>query len=133
MGHFAHGAHVHQGAGEEGPDAVDVDGETALNLALEEARNLLSPFEGLFQHHPDFGATGLLPGQAGFPKAIVHGFHGHLNLVADGQFEVSFLVDELGPGNHALGLQARVDRHPIFIDVDNGPRDNGTGLHLDGL
>ena len=128
VGHFAHGAHVHQGAGEEGPDAVDVDGKTALNLALEEAWNLLSTFEGLFQHHPHFGATGLLPGQ-GVSKATSTASMATLTWspMDSSKFPSSTNWDRGLPRP-----QARVAVTHL-IDVDNGPRDNGTGLHFDGL
>jgi hypothetical protein len=133
VGDVAHRAHVHQRAGKEGADAVDIDGEATLDLALQEAWDLLLLLEGLFEDHPDFGAARLLTGQAGLAETVVDGLHGDLHLIADGEVEVAFFVEELGLGDDAFRLQAGVDGDPIVIDVDHGAGDDGARGHLDGL
>ena len=130
---FAHGANVHQGAGQESAQAGDVDGETALDLAADDTGNHLIVVEGLLQLDPGLLAAGLLTGQAGGAETVFDGLEGNLNFVADLQGALAIVVEELADGNHALGLEAGVDGNPVLVDIDDDAGDNGARRHLDGF
>ena len=55
----AYRAHVHQRAWQEGADAFDVDGETALDLLGDDACDRFGGLRGLFQAGPGERALGL--------------------------------------------------------------------------
>ena len=130
---LAYRAHIHQGAGQERADALDVDGETALDLAVDDAVNHLVGCVCRFEVFPRLGALGFLTGQLGLAETVFHGFEGNLDFITDGQGALTRGIGELGTRNDAFGLQARVDGHPLVIDVDHHAGNDGTGLHVDSF
>ena len=61
VGRLAQRSDVHQGAGQKRPDVVDVDGEAALDLAVQNALDDIAGGEGVLEHLPGFGAPRFLP------------------------------------------------------------------------
>ncbi|MCY1229619.1 hypothetical protein D9M72_419880 [compost metagenome] len=133
MGGVAYGTHVDQGARQERADAADVDGETALDLAIDNALDHFFGVEGGFQNQPGLGTLGFLAGQLGFTEAVFHCVKRNVDLVThlDGQF--ALFVEELLDRDDALGFQARMDGDPVTIDVDHDAGDDGTRLHVEGF
>jgi len=82
VGGFAHRAHVHQRAGQEGANTPHVHGKAAFDLAADNAFDHLVLFVSGFQYFPGFGALGLFPRQAGFAPAVFDRFQGNLYFVA---------------------------------------------------
>ena len=132
VGRLAQGANVHQGTGQEGADVVDVNGEAALDLAVDDAGDDLRPLKGVLQHLPGLGPLGLFAGQPGLAPAVVHDLHRHLDLVADREGELAGLAQELVLGDDPLGFQAGVNDDPFVVDIDHRAGDDGARHHLDG-
>jgi hypothetical protein len=130
VGGIAHRAHVHQGARQEGAHAVKLDGEATLDLAVDDALDGLAGLEGLVQEFPGRVALSLFAGQTGGTRAVLDRLQGDPHLIAHGTLQVAIDVEELGSGNNAFGLQARIDHHHFGGDRDHSAGDNGTGLQL---
>src|SRR5690606_4363040 len=128
-----HRAHVDQRTRQERADAVDVDGEAAFDLAVDDAFDDGLGFEGFFQIFPGFCALRFLAGETGFTPAILDRFEGNLNFIANLQMQFAAVVQELLAGNHTFGLEAGVYSDPIIIDIDDHTGHDRTRVHLDGL
>src|ERR1700676_2511127 len=63
---IAHRAHIDQGTRQERAHVVDLDGETALDPAGDDADDHFLLFEGRFEPRPRSGAFGLFARQTGF-------------------------------------------------------------------
>src|SRR5690606_15267849 len=105
----AHGAHVHQRAGQERTDVLDVDGEAALHLAADAADDGLVLLERFFPVVPHPGALGLLARQHGLAEAVLERVQRDLDDVADGDVDLAVVVTELFDRHDAFGLQPGVD------------------------
>ena len=127
---IAHGAHIDQRTRQECADVLDVDGETALDLAADAAGDGGVLLEGFFQFVPHHGALGFLARQHGFAEAIFEGVQRHLDFVADGDVELACVVTELFDRHDAFGLQAGIDHHDVGADFDDDAGDDGAGLQL---
>src|SRR5690606_19287181 len=129
----AHGAHVHQGAGQEGADVADVDGEAALDLAGNAAGDDLAGLHRGLQLVPDHGALGLLARQHGLAEAVLEVLEGDLDVAAGGGLDLAVLVTELFDRDDALGLEAGVDHDHVRAHLDHGAGDDGARLELGEL
>ncbi len=127
---IANRANVYQRTRQEGTDAGQIDGETTLDLAIDNTLNHFLSFEGLLKYLPGFCALGFLTGQAGFTEAVFHSVESYVNNVADSNFQLAFFIEELGGGDNTFGLQSGVNGDPVVIDVYNGSLDDGTWLHV---
>ena len=131
---IAYRTHVHQRARQECADVLDVDGETALDLAGDLAGDGLFLVEGLLEVVPHHGTLGLLTGELGLAEAVFQGVEGNLHLVADLHFQLSALVLELLDRDDAFALEASVDHDDVVADFHNDTRDDRARLQLgDGL
>ncbi len=133
MSRFAHGANIHQGTRQEGAQAVDVDGETTLDLAADLAGDGLVGFVGFFQFFPGFRAAGFFAGQARSAETVFHSLQRNLNFVAHLEVAFAVLVLELTDRNDAFGFETGMDGHPVLVDIDDNTGDNGAGRHFDGV
>src|SRR3979411_2401530 len=71
---------------QEGPRAVEIDGEAALDLIEDDAVNLLVVVEGLLELAPTFLAARLVARQHGFAERILDAVEEHLDFVANLEF-----------------------------------------------
>ncbi|MNN19780.1 hypothetical protein D3C81_1330340 [compost metagenome] len=133
MGGVTHRTHVDQRTRQERADAVDVDGEAALDLAVDDALDHFFGSERSFQNDPGLGALGLLAGQLGFAEAVFHGVQRHVDFVTDLDGQFALLVVELLDRDDALGLEAGMHGNPVTVDVDHDAGDDGTRLHVEGF
>ncbi|MCY1356523.1 hypothetical protein D9M69_429780 [compost metagenome] len=133
MSGITHRTHIDQGTRQERANAVQVDGETTLDLAVDDALDHFFSSESSFQNNPGFRTLGLLAGQLGFTKAIFHGVQRNVDFVTDLDGQLALFVEELLERDDAFRLQAGVDSNPVAIDVDHGTGDDGTRLHVEGL
>jgi hypothetical protein len=72
VGRVAYRSHVHQRTRQEGAHRVQLDRETAFDLAVDHALDRLTGLEGLLQIVPGGEALGLFARQAGDAKAVLH-------------------------------------------------------------
>src|SRR3546814_3922827 len=109
---IANRADVDQRTRKERADRADVDGETALDLAGDDADDRLFALEGLREALPGLDALGLLFREFGFAETVFDSFQRDFDFVADCNRDLA--VDrEFDQGNHAFGLQTRVDDDEI--------------------
>ena len=124
---IAHRAHVHEGSGEEGADAAQIDREATLHLAVDHALDGIARLERLVQELPGRMTLCLFPRQAGGAGAVFYRVEGNLDLVADGDLEPALGVEKLVLGDDAFRLEARVNDHGVGGDVHHSAGDDGTG------
>ena len=120
----AHRADVDLRAGKEGDGAVEVDGEAALDLVEDDARDLLVLLEHLLEARPALLAAGLVARQHGFTERVLDALQVDLDLVADLQLGRLAVDGELAQGDAAFGLEADVDDGEILLDADDATFDD---------
>ncbi len=79
----AHGADVDLAAGKERHGAVEIDGEAALDLVEDDARDLLALLEHLLEARPALLAARLVARQHGLTERVLDALQVDLDLVAD--------------------------------------------------
>ncbi len=129
----AHRADIHQGAWQERTDTVDVDGETAFDLAVDDALDNFFRCESRFQNDPALCTLGFFAGQLGFTEAIFNRVQRNVNFVTHADGQLALFVVELLDRDDALGFQTGMDSDPVTIDVDHDAGDDGARLHVEGL
>ena len=115
----AHRAHVDERTGQERAHEIDLDGEAALDAAVDEAGDDLALLERGLEALPGAGALGLLARQARFAGAVFDAVERDFDFVADGDFELAALVLELLNRDHRLGLEAGAHHDHVGTDVDH--------------
>ena len=118
---------VEQRAGQEGADAVDQDGEAALDLAVDGAGDELAGLERLLERHPGGEALGLVARQDGVAVAVLDGVDRDRDEVAGLDFELALVVLEFVDRNVGFGLEAGVDDHEVVFDADDFGGDDFAG------
>ena len=114
----AHGADVDLRAGKERDGAVEVDGEAALDLVEDDARNLLVLLEHLLEAGPALLAASLVARQHGLAERVLDALEVDFHLVAD--LQVGLAADgELAQRHAAFHLQADVDDGEVLLDADD--------------
>ena len=91
----AHGAHVDERAGQERAHEIDLDGEAALDAAVDEALDDLLLLERRLEALPGAGTLGLLAREARFAGAVLDAVECDFDVVADADFDFAALVLEL--------------------------------------
>src|SRR6185312_6708614 len=130
IGRVAHWAHIDQRARQERADILDVDGEAALDLAGNHAADGFFLVERLLQVVPHHGTLGLLARKLGLAETVFQSLEGHLDLVADLDFQLTLLVLELLDRDNTFTLQAGIDHDHVIADFNDDARDDGSGLQL---
>jgi hypothetical protein len=120
-------------AGQEGADAVDQDGEAALDLAGGGAGDELAGFQGLFQAHPGSQALGLVARQDGVAVAVFDGVDGHGDEIAFLDFDFALVVLEFVDRNVGFRFQAGIDHHVVVLDAHHFGGDDFAGAHFRAL
>ena len=127
---ITHRAHINQRTGKERTDLVEFDGETALDLAVDATDDDFLGLESLFELVPCVMALGLLTRQTGGTESVFDGIQRDLDLVAHRTFDVAIHVGELNLGDHAFGLEARIDDDVVILDRDDSADNNGARLEI---
>src|SRR5690606_11690191 len=130
---ITHRTDIDQGARQERADAVDVNGEAAFDLAVDNALDHFLSIESGFQNQPGLGTLGFLAGQLGFTEAVFHSVQRNVDFVTDLDGQLALFVEELVERDDALGLQAGMYGDPVTVDVDHDAGDDGTRLHVEGF
>ena len=122
---IAHRTYVDQRAGQERAHVVDLDGEAALDAAGDDADDHFLLLECGLESRPGSGALGLLAGQPGLARAVLHAVQRDLDGLADGHLDLALFVLELIRGNDRLGLQSDIDDDVILADLDDQSIEDG--------
>ncbi len=117
--------HVDQRSRQEGADVVDLDGESALDTAGDDADDDLLLLECRLEARPGSCALGLFAGQTGFARAILHAVQCNLDGLADDDFDLALFVLELIGRNDGLGLQSNIDDDVVLADFDDQSVEDG--------
>src|SRR5262249_5108737 len=105
--------------------AVEIDGEAALHLARDDARNLLVPLERLLELAPALFAAPLGPREHRLAERVLDAFEINLDRVADLDVGLATGAREFAQRNAALGLRAYVDDRKVLLDADDFALDDG--------
>src|SRR5690606_36519541 len=130
IGGVANRTHVHQGTRQEGADVLEVDGEATLDLTADDAGDGLALSKGFLEVLPRMSTLEFFAGQAGFPEAVLHRVQSDLDSVADLDFELAVLIEELVSRDDGLGLQSRIDDDGIAVDRHYLAHHDRTGAHV---
>ena len=127
---IAHGAHIHQGSGQEGAHFADIDREAAFDFAADTAGDDFAGVHDGFQFVPDQRFFRLVTGKDGFAETVLDGFQRDLDDVAHGDFDFALFVAELIDVDDAFRLQADVDDDDVGADFFNGAGNDGAGFKV---
>src|SRR5882762_7832512 len=122
---IAHRAHVDQGTRQERPHIVDLDGESALHPARDDADDHLLFFEGGLETRPRSGALRLLARQTGLSRTVLDAVQGDFDGLAHGDLDFTFFVLELVGGNYRLGFQSDIDDDVVLAYFDDQSIEDG--------
>src|SRR5581483_976494 len=125
----AHRTHVDERARKERAHGADIDREAALDLAGDDAGDDLALLERLLQAVPGADALGFLLREARLAEAVLDGLQRDFDLIADGDLDLAILGGEFLDGDHAFGLQPRVDDDDVGLHFEDLGADDGPGLH----
>ena len=127
------GACVDQRTGQEGADAVDQNGQAALDLAAGGAGDEFAGFQGLFQAHPGSQALGGVTRQDGVAVTVFDGADGHRNEVTDLDFDFALVVLELFHWHVGFGLEASVHDDEVVLNAHDFGGDDFAWAHFRAL
>ena len=116
--------------GQEGADAVDEDGQAALDLAVDGAGDEFAGLERVLERHPRRQALGLVARQDGVAVAVLDRVDRDRDEIAGLDFELALVVLEFVDRNVGLGLEAGVDHHEAVLDADHFGGDDLAAAHF---
>ena len=120
----ANRADVDLGARQEGHGAVEIDGESALDLVEDHAVDLLALLEGLFELDPALFAPRLVARDHGFAERVLDALEIDFDGVANLGRRVAAVVGEFLQRDPAFGLQTDVDQRHVLFDGDDAALDD---------
>jgi len=120
IGGIADGPHVDEGAGQEGPDVFDLDGEATLDAAVDHTADDFPGLERLLEAGPGTGALRLFTRQSGRAGTVLDGIERNLDLVARGNLDLAGFILELIRRDDCLGLESDADDDHVGRDADDG-------------
>ena len=132
----AHRADIDLAAGQEGDGAAEIDGEAALDPAVDRAVDALLGLERLFQVGPGLLAAGLLARQHDGAVAVLVALDIKLDEVAGLDLRLGAGRAEFLEGDAALGLQADIDDGEFVGEPEDPAGDDGAveaGVPAEGL
>ena len=121
----ADGADIDLAAGQERDGAAEVDGEAALDPAVDRAIDALLRFERLFKIGPRLFAAGLFTRQDDRTILVFVAFDIKLDHVAGLDVRLGAGRAKFLQGNTALGLQADIDDGEFVGQANNPAGDDG--------
>ena len=126
---MAHRAHIDQRTRQERTDLVDSTVKPPLTLPLMRPTTISSASESLFELVPCVMAFGLFTRQTGGAETVLDGIQRD-RPGRPPHIDVAIHVGELESGDHAFGLEARIDDDVVILDRDDSADDNGAGLEI---
>lgn len=131
--HVLDRARIEQRARQEGTDAVDQNGQAALDLAIDGTGHEVARLQCGFQRQPRGQTLGLVARQDGVAVAVFDGVNRHRHEVAHLDFDLALVVAELVDGHIGLGLQAGVNHHEVVFDGHHLGGDDFARAHVGTL
>jgi hypothetical protein len=118
--YVAHWANVDLAAGQERDCAAEVNGETTLDAAEDNAINAVARFEFAFKNVPRSFAAGTVTAEHGFAVHIFYAVNEDFNFVAN--LQVGFLAghSEFTQRHTAFGFETHIDDSMVIIDCGYG-------------
>src|SRR4029079_4255925 len=113
-----------------GADAVDEDGEAALDLAVDGAGDELAGFQRGLERETRGAARGRVARPAGVAVAVLDRVDRDRDEVAGLHFELALVVLEFVDRNVGFRLEAGVDDDEAVLDADDLGGDDFTAAHL---
>jgi hypothetical protein len=98
----------------------EIDGETALDPAEDDAGDPFVVSKGLFKLGPGFFALGLVARDQGLAVLVLHAFEVNLDGIPDLDFRCTSLFGKFLQGHPTFGFQADVDDRGVAFDRDHG-------------
>jgi hypothetical protein len=127
------GTGVDQRTGQESADAVDQNGQAALDFAAGGAGDEFAGFQSFFQRQPRGQTLGGVARQDGVAVTVFDGADGHGDKVADLDFDFTLVILELVDGHVGLGLEAGVDDDEVVLDTHDFSSDDLARAHFGAL
>lgn len=124
---------VDQRTRQERADAVDQDGETALDLAAGGAGDEVARFQGLLEGEPRSQTLGGVAREDGVAVAVFNAADGNGNEIAGLDFEFALVVLELFDRHIRFGLQTGVDDDVVVFDAHDFGGDDLAAAHFGTL
>ena len=121
---------VEERARQEGADAVDEDGQAALDLAVDGAGDELARLERVLEREPRGEALGLVAREDGVAVAVLDGVDRDRDEIAGLHFELALVVLEFVDRNVGFRLEAGIDDDEAVLDADDLGGDDFTTAHL---
>ena len=121
---------VEQRARQEGADAVDEDGQAALDLAVDGAGDEFAGLERVLEREPRREALGLVARQDGVAVAVLDRVDRDRDEVAGLDFELALVVLEFFDRNVGFRLEAGVDDDETVLDANDLGGDDFAAAHL---
>ncbi len=115
----AHRADIDLRTGKERHGAVEIDGEAALDLVEDDARDLLALFIKALEARPALFAASLVARQHRFTERILDALKVDFDRIADLEFARLTVDAELLHRDAAFHFQADVDDRHVFFDADD--------------
>src|SRR5690606_12638952 len=129
---IAHRTDVDLAAGQEGHGARQVDGETTLDLAEDDAFDALVGVEALLQLLPGFLAAGLVAADHRLALGILDTVEEDLDDAADLHFRRAARGGEFLERNPTFAFQADIDQGKIILDADDHTLDDSAFHRIRG-
>ena len=118
------GRDIDLAAGQEGHGAAEIDGEAALDAAVDRAVHALAAFEGAFQAGPGFFAAGFFAGQDDAAVAVFVALDIELDHVAGLDFRLLAGDREFLQRDAAFGFQPDIDDGEFVGQADHAAGDD---------
>ncbi len=93
-------AHIDQRPGQERPNEIDIDRETAANTTTDHAGYDGALLESVFEPNPGSCALCLFTRESRFAETVFDGIEGHFDLVTDRDFQFAGIIQELAGRNY---------------------------------
>ncbi len=115
----AHRTDVDLAARQEGHGTRQIDGETALDAAEDDAVDPLIVLEGLLELGPGFLAPGLFAAQHDFAVLVLVALDEHFDFVTGLDVGGTAGNSEFFERDASFGLQSDVDHREVAVDLDD--------------
>ena len=124
-GDVAHRADIDLAAGKERHGAGEIDGESSLDAAEDDAFDARGLLEGRLQQGPGLLAARLLAGKDGISVTVFVAFQVDVDFVPDLDAGLLALEGEFPEGHAAHRLQADIDHRHVVFDGDDAAFEHG--------
>jgi predicted RNA-binding protein with RPS1 domain len=108
---------------------LDVDGETALDLSVDDPSDVGFVFERLLEPDPSLRAPRFLPREPSLAETVLDGIQSDFDLVADAYLQATILSAELAYGDRRLRFEPCIDNDELGPDLHHHAGEYRAGAH----